>query len=131
MCDPEWEDELYFTGGSMPKRGSTPRRPQPPRLDRHSPAYFRLQAAGFEIGIIGYEPMYRCGVYTCPFKCVCGRKEMLTFTLDRQTEPDPLKPPRKVDVAKMLEEFGSVGIKHLLNDGYSVNEIRRIRRAYV
>lgn len=101
-----------------------------PRVDRKSPAYSRITKAGFIIHEIvdGHAlPNGRCVTdwISVGFTCSCGRHEIL-----KASGCDAVN--GVIDVARILEEgTHSVSVKHLRDDGFTVEQIRTIRRAYI
>jgi len=99
------------------------------KIERRSPAYYRMMQAGFKIININliklshnlYEPIIR-------IKCICGTVERLVgpgYTCITREEL-----PCKWDIAQLVEDSGGVSVEHLQEDGYSEKEIKFIRRAY-
>lgn len=56
------------------------------------------------------------------FTCVCGRREEFHYRAER------LEAFRFVDVAHYLTEHGSFSRRHLLQDGYTEQQVREIER---
>lgn len=100
----------------------------PIRIDKTSPAYARASKAGFvfnsaeklELSYLGsYE-------YRGTMTCVCGKEEHWRWSSNK----DEIK-NKSLDIATALEKVGAFGIKHLRGDGYSPQQIREIRSAFV
>lgn len=106
---------------------------KPLYLNTSSPAYQRMTAAGFTFGGFVAD---ESGCYVrvmCDFSCVCGRLERFQrmwskWEMDQWREV--IFPGGLVDIAAFLEEIGSVSVEHLREDGFSPEEIARIRRPY-
>lgn len=101
------------------------------KVDRRSDAYKRVIAAGFKIHNITLRRVKNphCQLfYYIPyiaFTCVCGSTERFVgFTFYREQIPN------KIDVAAMMESVGALSVEHLKEDGYTDEEIKRIRKAY-
>lgn len=99
-------------------------------VDRHTEAYKRITSAGFTIGEFVGDGIFDCYV---PFVCVCGKTEYLSTQGSHITKCkywDTGYGYELIDVAAILESLGSVSEEHLREDGYSEDEIKRIRSAY-
>ena len=115
------------------------------QVNRHTEAYRRMVQAGFsfdeEMKTSDAEhPLFGVRenvVYTLtPMKCVCGRMEYAhcTFPVDEDLKNTPHVETHGrlhlVDIAAIAEQEGAVSVEHLRNDGYSEEEIKRIRVPY-
>lgn len=103
------------------------------KTNRTSKAYVRITAAGFTIGEPDVRDTFGDISLMCTFTCVCGRTESFHKML-RGYEPRFFKHDDLFkngwDVALELERFGSVSVDHLKKDGFSEQEIKRIRYVY-
>lgn len=97
-------------------------------VDRKSEAYNKITKAGFHIHDIlceeiqGYFGAY---VLTIPFNCVCGKKEVLILSAcDWEFHNNT------IDIAYILEKKGAIAEEHLRSDGYTEDEICKIREPY-
>ena len=89
----------------------------PGSVDRSSESYQRITAAGFTIedGLpIGESIAYF-------FRCVCGKEEMGIISKEENIP---------YDIAGAIERAGGVSETHLRKDGYSEEDIKRIRAPY-
>lgn len=111
-------------------------------LNRISPAYRRAHRAGFEFGPIHgeFDFVLRYWTVSWSFTCVCGRREWAKFVapeyvmLAGEVHSPYVSiegPVVVIDCAAMLEAFGAFGEDHLRQDGYSQEEIARIREPWV
>lgn len=92
---------------------------QPIHIDTKNAAFARMKKAGFDFEIDpSLSPI--AGFMTC----VCGRKEYFSFSPN-----DAIN--NKIDVAGIAEIIGSASAKHLKEDGYTSDQIRLIRKAFV
>jgi len=103
-------------------------------IDTDSPAYIRMRTAGFEFGLPSANLIDdgRLAVVYFPFKCVCGTQESFqkTFSTTEISNMCSIGVLFPFDIAKALEDFGSVSEEHLREDGYTEEQIRDIRKAY-
>ncbi len=95
------------------------------KVNRRSEAYRRVMSAGFRIrniNLIRSGELYHPIIY---FKCICGTWEaFVNIRYDKQSIP------KIMDVAAMIEKAGAISEDHLVNDGYTKEQIKIIRRAY-
>lgn len=101
------------------------------QVDTETHAYKRLMAVGFIIDNFeyGYNKLDYFFV-RCDFTCICKRDEhFLDRTTDILTWQRYIK-GNKFDVARRIEELGAISVDHLRKDGYSEEEIARIRAPY-
>lgn len=125
----------------MSKTSNTPKY----SLDRSSAAYQKATAAGFIFGELrfmdegpvdsGACPLMGFGlIYTMEFTCVCGRREVFQQMLSRRELHDVDHHPRIkghcIDAVAELERHGSFSRKHLREDGYTEEQIDRIREPW-
>ncbi len=94
-------------------------RYKPFMIDTKSPAFARMTKAGFDFEIDPSAPPI-----TCFMTCVCGKREFFYFSPKQAVNS-------KIDVASLAEKVGSASVSHLRDDGYSVDQIRSIRRAFI
>lgn len=95
------------------------------KVDRRSKAYNRIVNAGFKIRNISLYKIKEIYFPEIIFTCICGTKEMF-FNLAYIKE----NIPKRLDVARMIEESGAISENHLKLDGYSQAQIDYIRRVY-
>lgn len=118
-------------------------------LNQISPAYKRAERAGFRFNAPRACRLELADGWAVAFTftCVCGRLECATFTvldhevlelrrMDRHPYIEFLCKGGAIDVgvidcAAMLEDWGAFGEAHLRQDGYSEDEIARIREPWV
>jgi len=112
------------------------------RTNRESPAYDRITRAGFTIKepvarpyqVMFFEDSYGVHLLT-DFVCVCGTEEAVgqRFTAKAPSELRYFRRNRgmiEVDIAQVIEDLDGVSVEHLRSDGYSEEEIKRIRAPY-
>lgn len=113
------------------------------KTNRSTDAYRRMTCAGFTIGepYLRHEPPYESSPATIllmhsdqvcvDFTCVCGRRETLMMLIDKAAlKHDPIYANGKWDAALSIERAGSVNVSHLRADGFSEEDIKRIRYVY-
>lgn len=88
-----------------------------------SPAYFRMIAAGFIFGEVSQEWGER---YTGHIVCVCGRVEHYSIW-----NKDIRVVNTQPDIASVIEAVGAISARHLKRDGFTHQQIKEIRKAYV
>lgn len=96
------------------------------KVNRNTAAYYRIISAGFRISGINLikiaTDFYRASI---KFRCVCGTIEEFTSIYYSKHEI-----PKRLDVAKMIENANALSIEHLQKDGYSSTQIAMIRKVY-
>ncbi len=111
------------------------------RLNRESAAYRRATAAGFsfaELRILdGDASCFAWGLlrYTLDFTCVCGRRETFMHAFSERelagsAHGHPFIAGERIDSVLALERHGSFSRQHLREDGYTEEQIDRIREPW-
>ncbi len=118
----------------MSKISFKPLLPIDIQLNRRSEAYRRMTCAGFKIGEV--QVNYDFGdslALRVSFKCVCNREEIYQRIVWSQQldfmKHDPMFKDGW-DACQEIENFGSVSVDHLRADGFSEDDIKRIRYVY-
>jgi hypothetical protein len=109
-------------------------------LNRESAAYRRATAAGFTFGelrIMSDDVSFLAmGLrYTLDFTCVCGRREtfmqaLTPMELSESAVHHPYVNGKVIDAVLALEHHGSFSREHLREDGYTPEQIDRIREPW-
>lgn len=113
-------------------------------IDTESPFYIGATEAGFEFGKVNFTTDGIIHIARGSFKCVCGTIEMYAI---RFVEEDVLHTPfgkyRQcvfrheevgviyVDIALALYSIEAFSYRHLIDDGYSTNDAKRISEIVV
>lgn len=94
-------------------------------VDEKSEAYKRVTAAGFTIDrlAVDYVPEKSAYLMSINFTCVCGTQEILVNYFEDYIAG-------VIDAAKMIEDADALSEDHLREDGYTEDEIKRIRAPY-
>ena len=116
---------MEFTGGTVSHRLPESNGWTPPRVDRNSPAYARASKAGFKIGDPYIAP-YQPDLLISDVICICGRLENFAMPIESISAYQKV-----VDIAMGIELAGAVSAKHLKGDGFTSEQIKQIRKAYV
>ena len=90
-----------------------------------TPARRRAEHMGWQFTRIevAYAARFDAPVIYCYFKCVCGAEEGFNDILD-----DSKFDHRVLDVAARLANMGAFSRKHLLEDGYTAEQITEFER---
>lgn len=108
------------------------------RTNRMSEAYKRVTSAGFTIDEPEFRDLNSIGAnwsdrygqfFDCRFTCTCGTKEMLRYEF-RDAMHRGFLDGNLIDIAAMIERLGAVSRDHLRADGYTEEQIDKIRAAY-
>jgi hypothetical protein len=90
-------------------------------IDTTSGAFARMTRAGF---IFEIQPVNHGGQIQGTMTCVCGRVERWAYGEAKITNG-------KVDIASIAERIGAASAKHLKRDGYTLEQIKSIRQAFL
>lgn len=110
-------------------------------LDRESPTYRRATNAGWTFSDVTVDPEPRIGPeknivldtvrIEGEFQCVCGRREKYSVRINKCVlEHEFSVRDGKLDIALWLSYHGSFSREHLLEDGYTEEQIRSIEAKF-
>lgn len=124
-------------------------------IDRDSPCYNAFMLAGFSLQTYIFQPKpcfqriapqatgefckaawhviadYRHTLLRFTMQCVCGTVEVGEMFSDKKTDSEFFNEETGlVDVAAWIESCGALSPKHLRRDGYSEEDIVRIRKPF-
>lgn len=99
-------------------------------VDTTSPAYKAFTAGGFTFKVVVLtqrEDLRGMPTqYTITFQCVCGSVEDFCALYEVGHSPKYIRNGR-IDAAQWLEDIGALSPAHLRRDGYTEEQIERIR----
>lgn len=104
-------------------------------IDRESATYRRATNAGWTFGpaTVKYEnhPMDDILLIEGEFNCVCGRREKYSVRISALTlDYEEIARNGKIDIALWLDYHGSFSRQHLLEDGYTEEQVRSIESKF-
>ena len=94
-----------------------------------TPSRLRAEAMGFTFSPVDviYDSLWGETKIRGRFQCVCGRTEAYDFIVDLHFL-DQMLWHRELDVARRLQSLGSFSRPHLLEDGYTEEQVEEIER---
>jgi hypothetical protein len=97
-------------------------------LDQNNPSATRFYGMGFKLGRVDIGNDYGCIRVRAEFICVCGQREAFSVSMSAEMARDPWAPSFMLNFYEALDKNGSMSRKHLLEDGYTPEEVDDMER---